>query len=167
MKEVAPLTADDIAGAPSNKLFDLTMNHLAGIIGDDHANWRAIIATLPRGYGLINAIGWVDGEVNNGGFALYFHNTDGEPTMQALKGYAVIGAPEHAALLREATRIAAEEPSGWLEEARTSEQAYVEYRRKTKLMDLDDVYYELEKSEDIFKLMDRYIRSHPEDFIPA
>jgi hypothetical protein len=165
-KPIRPLTAALIARTPDDKLVDTVVDYVTVKIGDDWRNEQAIIASLPKGCGAINAVAIADGEVNNGGFAQYFVNTEGASAETALDGYRMIGAPKRADLLREAIGIALKERSSDLcKEARTDVKAFAKYCRNSSLPALDDRYYALDKSEDVYKLMARYIRSHPQDFI--
>jgi hypothetical protein len=60
---------------------------------------------LTRGERLVDAVNWLDMEVNNGGFDQYFTNTSGDHALETVGYLREIGAEHTAGLLQKAMSV--------------------------------------------------------------
>jgi hypothetical protein len=109
---------------------------------------------------LVWAMLWYDAEGNNGGHDQFYANSTGIVWRDALQGFEAIGVPEAAAILRESARRLGGKPSLVREEREQQLDTFA-----PDFGDLDDRYYDLEKSVDVRAKMMEFIRSRPKDFL--
>ncbi len=122
-----------------------------------------IVGALPTGIRATYLTWIVEAEVHNGGFNQYYFNTDGKFASEAVEAFEYFGAPEHAALMREANTVRASEEIEMAEfKKQGSSQAFSESYEHTKLGVLDDRFYKL--TENLSQLCVARIRQMPEQF---
>jgi uncharacterized protein DUF4375 len=106
----------------------------------------------------------VDATIVNGGFAALFYNPTGEHWREALEAAELIGAEQHAALLRRAGALC---PGGELPKDHDERNAILESwsddsAEVTELEALDSEWYAQDPSlEDLFLA---YAKGHPDEF---
>ncbi|HEY6096153.1 MAG TPA: DUF4375 domain-containing protein [Gallionellaceae bacterium] len=124
---------------------------------------EAIVANLPPGIRALYLTWTVEAEVNNGGFNQYYFNTDGKFASDAVQAFEYFGAHQHAALMREANAVRANEAKlmDAYKKKRTLE-AFSESYEYSKLGPLDDQFYKLD--ENLSQLRIEKIRRAPEQF---
>jgi hypothetical protein len=161
----------------------LTLENIAKILDDDLENAalgqanskidynlpteKERVAALSEGEKIIYLTTGLEGEIYNGGFHQYFCNTNGELAIDTIEAYRKIGADKHAELVTKATELAAKEED-LRESIRASKdrlKAFCSSYKQTKLDDLDDVFYALEKEEITRALRADYIRKNANDFV--
>lgn len=107
----------------------------------------------------------LDGEVRNGGFNQYFHNT-AEQRYEACRAFERAGAGQIAALVRRAVERFDSE-SGQLRSCWDGTRKGFARSYALKLFDeFDRTYYELMPRERFFELAARFIRHHAGEFLP-
>ncbi|MFN0278783.1 MAG: DUF4375 domain-containing protein [Pyrinomonadaceae bacterium] len=122
-----------------------------------------LVGALPTGIRATYLTWIVEAEVHNGGFNQYYFNTDGKFASEAVEAFAYFGAPEHAALMREANAVRASEEVEMAKfKKQGSPQAFSESYEHTKLGPLDDRFYKL--MENLSQLRVARIRQMPEQF---
>jgi hypothetical protein len=127
----------------------------------------ADLATLSPGQRALLAMHWCVSEVMNGGFDQFLTNPSGLLAGEAVHGFALVGAVESEALLRQAIDIFAARPTSPdlsnpdFDEAADAE-AFDAYRARHA--PLEDRLYELVETE-IYPRAAAYVRSHPEQFV--
>ncbi len=99
-------------------MYDGLVHQLSGL-ADPH---EAALALSPGKRALV-ALLYVDAVISNGGFAALFYNPSGEWWRSALEGAELVGAREHAALLRRAGALS---PDGELPTDREERNAILE-----------------------------------------
>jgi hypothetical protein len=102
---VAPqvqLTRHDVAAAPANQVDRLVFEALVERISalDDDGE-HELVNQLSPGQKMVWATDIVDGEIQNGGFNQVFWNHADRYAQEAIEGFRLIGAEEHAALVQE------------------------------------------------------------------
>lgn len=103
----------------------------------------------------IYAIGWLEAEINNGGFHQYFWNSAGDHASLALESLRAIGASETALLLQQAIEVAF---NGLIPESRELRQAQLEINeeeKEDKLYELDLEFYKYR--ENFYLMLDIYV----------
>jgi hypothetical protein len=132
-------------------------------LGDDYEREAEVVAGFPEGIRATYLTWLVEAEVSNGGFNQYYFNTDGKFASEAVAAFEYFGASEHAALMREANAIRAQEAA---EMAKFKEkgtiEAFSESYKETKLGPLDERFYKL--TENLSQLRIARIRQVPEQF---
>ena len=122
--------------------------------------YEASLAPFTRPQRLLFAVHWYRAEVNNGGHDQFYFNSTGIVWRDALAGFELLGLVEFAAVLRESAQRLGGEPS--LD--RGARQEALE-RIEPDFSDIDDRFYELEKSVDLDARMIEFMRKRPEDFL--
>ena len=138
------LTAELLASLATDEIGDAVVHHVAHKVGRDTARAAAIIRSLAPGVQAIYTTWLVDVEVNSGGFNQFFFNPSGELAGDALAGYELLGAEEHAAVMRAAIATYESERERMTEfyDAGTVEALNASYAH-TELNDVDQRYYAL------------------------
>jgi len=132
-------------------------------IGTRYDREADIVRSLPRGARMVYATWLLEAEVGDGGFVQYFWNTAGRLAEEALAGYRLIGAREHARVLQQVLAAYRKEASWWERfRARGTPEALRELYDQTSLGEFDEAFRGL--SEDAVGLRARYIRAHPGEF---
>lgn len=129
----------------------------------DPASTFDTFSMLPSGIQYIYATALLEGEVESGGFNQYFYNSSSNYALEALAGYRVIGAIEHARILREAIAVFHEER--WFHfriRLRRSLDAFFDSYQYTRLARIDEQFLEID--DDPVSLRADYIRCNLRDF---
>jgi hypothetical protein len=121
------------------------------------------VLTFSPGFRMVWGTSMVDGEVNNGGFNQFFWNSSGQFAMEAIEGFRLIGAKDHAQLVEEAVAMFFDEADKLrpFRQRRTFE-AFSESYEHTDSRALDTRYYSL---PDFSPLRVAYIRQHSDEFV--
>ena len=129
---------------------------------DQDLDDQTIMALSPALRGLY-ATWELEAEVNNGGFNQFFWNSSGRWAEQAVLGFRLFGAEEHARIAAEAIEVYAREKAAQDKlKAENSAAAFVESYEHTDLGALDTRFYNV--AEDLGALRIAYIRAHPDEF---
>ena len=104
----------------------------------------------------------LEDEVNNGGFAQYFFNSDGNHANETPDAFLAIGAPETAELCRKANSIfGGQLPTEWKERLRILD-SLPDDQTEDLLETCDDAFFA--SREDLHELERAYIRANAEAF---
>lgn len=132
-------------------------------IRGDFRNWRTVLRAATPGQRAVYALDYTTLEVNNGGWHQFFWNSSGALTDEAIQGAALIGAREHAAILREAAAVY---PRGEVPEDRAKRQQILESLSDAETEEvfgpLEDRWYA--RDRELQRLMVAYIEAHPDEF---
>jgi len=138
------------------------LEHSDGSVTEGAVNgiyaWHRYRETVRDPYDAKKALGWdrltpaekhllsvrfLDGQVNNGGFAQYFFNSSGDRWPEALAGLEAAGAEQHAALLRAVLeRFPGSQPAT-VREKRQDELAKIARRQEDPFHAQDEAWYAL------------------------
>jgi hypothetical protein len=167
-KPAAPrITPAELAKLPDDKLEETVVEALCVALDDDYGHELEIMATQPPGAQAIYTTGYLEAEVSNGGFNQYFWNTEGIFAEMALRGYELMGAKQHAAIVRKAIAIYSQEKKRQQQfKAQGTLEAFSASYKDSKFDPLDTAFYALDEKEDSEVLRARFIRSHPEQCLP-
>jgi hypothetical protein len=121
------------------------------------------VMTLTPGLRMMWGTFMADGEVFNGGFNQFFWNDSRQYATQAIEGFRLIGAEEHARLVEDGVQLFFAEADKLrpFRQRRTLD-AFSESYEHTDSSGLDTRYYAL---PDFSPLRVRYIREHPQEFL--
>jgi hypothetical protein len=156
------MTREELARSPDSDVEQAILDRIAAAIEADPGREGEIVRGLPLGAKMLHTTSWVEAEVSNGGFQQYFWNSTGEFANEAVAGFELLDAKEHAELMRRAIAIAdVERPTREQYQAQDSVQAFSESYKHTRLGDLDDEFYKL---PDLSTVRVRLIRERPELF---
>ncbi len=148
---------------PDAEVEQAVFDYAASKLDGRYEREAEVLASLPPGVRALYLTWIVDGEVNNGGFNQYYFNTEGAFAEDAATAFQFFGAEQHAALMREANSVRAEEAKlmKQFKDAGTLE-AFSESYAHTKLGPLDDRYFKL--GDELSLLRISRIRQTPEQF---
>jgi hypothetical protein len=153
---------DKLDALPDDDLIHAVLNYILQTLGDDDEHKLERLNALPEGLRAFFAIWLVDGEVKNGGFSQYFWNNGDGAALAAVGGFRLLGAEQHAALMKEAIAIQEQERAAMAAfEAEGTLEAFQESTERSALGPLDMRYYGL---PDVEPALVRFIRAHPEMF---
>lgn len=156
------LSLEVLRSIPDQDLEYAIVDHVSDLIGDDYQNEYKIVMDLPKEIRAVYITWGVDAEVNNGGFNQYFWNSSGQFGHEAIEGYELIGAREHAALLREAVAIYEKEQARLNKyKEKGTVEAFSDSYKDNQLNQLDDRFFKL---EDAGAMRVRFIKEHLEAF---
>jgi hypothetical protein len=164
-KRYLVLAPDILSSIRDRDLEQALIDHIVDVkIGSDQKHDSQIIGSLSPGFRMMFTTWELEGEVNNGGFNQYFFNSSGRFAGEALAGYRLIGAREHAKLTEQAiVTFEREKPTHQRFKKEGSIEAFSESYKHTGLNDIDSRFYKI--AEDASKLRIGYIRAHAEQFV--
>jgi hypothetical protein len=127
----------------------------------DYAKWRSVVNEMEMSVATVYRIGIFNLEMVNGGLIQYFDNAYGIFAYETLADFKRIGANWSYQILE--TCLNYVNPENFSDERfikLVTEREYEDYENliSRKLSELDDKYYELDKNEDLGKLLADYIR---------
>jgi hypothetical protein len=139
------LTAEVIRDLPDADLDYSIVDHVGYLIGDDYENEYKIVMALPKEMRAVYTTWWVEAEVGNGGFNQYFWNSTGQFRHEAVQGYELIGANEHASLLREAIAVYEKEEARLKQyKDKNSLEGFSESYKDNPLNQFDERFFKLD-----------------------
>jgi hypothetical protein len=158
--ELDPVTLQSISDAEVEQaIIDYVLSKLEGNYDRD----AAIVGGLPAGIRATYLTWIVEAEVNNGGFNQYYFNTEGRFASEAVGAFEYFGASEHAALMKAANSVRAEEASEMAKfKTKGTLEAFSESYMESKLGPLDDRFFKL--TENLGQVRIARIRQAPEQF---
>jgi len=157
------LTPERIGRLSDRQLERAVVDSVLARIGTRYDREAEIVRSLPRGARMVYATWLLEAEVGDGGFVQYFWNTAGRLAEEALAGYRLIGARQHARVLEQVLAAYRKEAPRWQSfHARGTPEALRELYDHTELGGFDEAFRGL--SEDAVGLRARYIRAHREEF---
>lgn len=162
--QLMPLTLDELAALTDTDIQTRIFRDLVHHVHDAGASDARFerVRRLSPGQRMVWGTLILDGEVNNGGFNQFFFNASGQYAVEAIDGFRLLGADEHAILVEEAIALFFEEVEKlrpfW--SPRTLE-GFAESYKHTDSGQLDQRYYEL---PDVTPLRVAYIRRHLAEF---
>lgn len=149
--------------ASDEQLEPVLLGCLRNAIGGDYEHEVEIVRSWTPGKRMLYTTSNLESEVNNGGFAQYFENTQGKFSQMALEGLQVIGADRHAALMGRAIRIYEEEARQHSQQPTSDDPEAIEGGEKDSALNrLDDQFFDL--TEDLSALRIKFIRGHLDEF---
>ena len=159
------LTVEILEALPDEELISAILDYADHQLNGRWDKEYEFITSLSPGFQAAYTTFRLQAEVNNGGFSQYFWNSSSQFGLEALEGFRLLGAKEHAEIVEQAIAVAMEQVPAYekLKEREHPIKAYQEWDKVSNFDDLDSRFYGIE--EDIDKLRDKYIREHPEEFI--
>jgi uncharacterized protein DUF4375 len=158
------LTAEILRGIPDNELEEAILDYVNSKIGDDYEHEHQIVTLLSKGFQTVYSTSGVEDEVNNGGFNQYFWNSAGQFRVEALEGYKMLGAKEHAELMGEAIKIYGQETERLKKfKEKGTIQAFMESYKDDPLKPCDEKFQKIKT--DVSALRIKFIREHSELFV--
>jgi hypothetical protein len=173
------LTKTLLARTPTEDLPGLVVDYVNNKIGDSDKDFP-IVKRLPRPVQLVFAMHFMKNLVDGDGFEPLMEGDAWQYAPLAAEGYQLVGARQRAAVMRRAIAVmprekakkAAEEKRLLQEtpEDKPSEDEPSEEESENGnpvFSALDDAFYALDRTgkEDVYRLIARYIRRHPEQFV--
>ena len=135
-------------------------------LGKDPLEVQEILTKLTTGERAIHAVMRCCGEIKNGGFWQFFGNSTGILTYEAIRGFQLIGAQKHAALIEKAaSRFPNEKvPLDWQMRC-DAMNSMIENGTSGRIEELDKEFYDLEAQDPLRAYADRYIEMNSGEFI--
>jgi hypothetical protein len=161
--EPVPPSAADLLDADDDTAESLVVEYVDEYLRQYPEEPFTAFSQLPRGMQYVYATALLEGEVENGGFNQYFYNVSSDYALEALAGYKLIGATEHAQIVRDAIEIYHRER--WFHfrvKLRHSLDAFFDSYQYTRLSELDMSLFDLD--EDPVALRAEYIRNNLSEF---
>jgi hypothetical protein len=123
----------------------------------------SVLRSLPKGLQMIYTTHYLEADVNNGGFIQYFHNQGEEMARLAEEGYLFLGAKQHEKIVARAIEVYKQEQTMLHAYWNSNDpHGFSESYEHSKLVQLDDEFYEVESQEDPWEMRIRYLQQHPE-----
>lgn len=157
------LTKALLARTPDNELPQTVVDYADYKIGEDWEHDDQIVAGLPKPVRLVFAMQIVEAEVYRNGFGEIAQTVGWHWAPLAAEGYRLVGAKKRAAVTDRAIAVVAQEKAKRGTEAQHWSALSDESRKA--LSALDDGFYACDKTEDVYRLIARYIRQHPDRFV--
>lgn len=159
----AALTLDAIARTPDDALTELIHYALLEQMGPNLEAEQRLLATARPGLRAFWVAYTVELEVANGGFNQYYWNSAGAHAAEAPAAFEYFGATKHAAIMRKANQVRAEEEAAMkkYEDEGTIEAFSASYE-ETHLGPLDEAFGAI--AEEMLPLYVARIRRTPHEF---
>jgi hypothetical protein len=147
--------------SPSDKFFEKWRQHPT-------MREEELVALMPSAMKFFASMFHLEMEVANGGFCQYFWNSwvvEKDRTREAIEGYFLIGVPEAAVVVNEASGVA-NRPLNEISGEKDSAKAFLDLRFDPNHTDwnaLDHRMYELEKQITLRRGI--FISEHPDQFV--
>jgi hypothetical protein len=127
----------------------------------DYTKWREVVNEMETSAATVYRIGIFNMQIFNGGLIQYFDNGYGIFAYETLADFKRIGANLSYQILESCLKLV--NPNNYSNEKFIKlavEREYEDYENliSYKLNELDNEYYELDKNEDLGKLLANYIR---------
>jgi hypothetical protein len=152
-----------LASIPDDELEQAVFDYAATKLEGHYDNEANIVNALPLGIRALYVTWTVEAEVNNGGFNQYYWNTEDRFSDQAVEAFEFFGAEKHAALMREANAIRANESAALAKfKNRGTLEAFSESYKESHLGPLDERFYRLDENLSILRVAK--IRAMPTPF---
>jgi hypothetical protein len=158
---VSGFSAEELAAIPDEGLVEAVLGVVwASGTGLDEETVVEILEASPVGFGIVHSVWLLDSEIGNGGFHQYFWNHKQVHVEMTRNALAMLGAPDHLAVLEDALQVLQREP---LEPAGGSPdevlEAFSESALASALNPLDARWYEL---PEVGPMLVAYLRANPE-----
>ena len=151
----AVLTPAVLASIADEDLEQAVLDHILDVrFGDAFERDHEIVSTFSPGLRMFYATFILEGEVNNGGYHQFFFNSSRRFAADAVAGYELLGAREHAELTRQAIALIA------AEEAAERDAPDSESSEPSALGPIDERFFQL----DARPRRIAYIRAHAAEF---
>jgi hypothetical protein len=109
------------------------------------------------------AIWWLEGEVNNGTFEQYFHNSSGELAHEALQGLKAVGARQMAAIFQTAIDLF---PNSQVPKNREKRNQILDEFTPSQEVKLEKLSHAFTNyPDDLPFLLETYVKDHEEYFL--
>ncbi len=128
-------------------------------IYDGPVAYELSLEQFSRAQRLVFAVLWYTREVNNGGHRQFYSNSTGIVWKDALEGFEELGVSHAANILR----ISAERMGGSPSLDRQERQEKME-SQEPEFQDLDEAFWDLQKTVNLDEVVIKYIRTRPADF---
>lgn len=147
------------------RMFQIVAQRAVEIAGTE-PTMHAALAHVRPGPRFLWVLGYTDADICNGGFHQYFSNPSGDLCALALEGFAQVGSPERAALLR---RAMGKFPGGMApleRQERLRLLAPIDYQAVWRpwIEPIEDAYYRLEERAPLRPLLRAFARRNIGDF---
>lgn len=154
------LDPETLASIPDDKVEQAVVDYVVTKMDGHYEKEARIVAALPPGARSLYLTWVVEAEVNNGGFNQYYWNTSDQFAEAAAEAFEFFSAADHAALMREANRVRAQEKAAMERFKRQGTvEAFSKSYDESKLGPLDERFYKLE--EHLSTLRIKKIRAVP------
>ena len=159
--QIVDKTSDD---SLEQVVFENIINKLDVDSANDDKEYE-ILKNMSLGRQSIFATRVIEDEVDNGGFNQYFYNSSGQYAEEARVGFELIGASKHSMLTQRAMDIVLKNAKYLKQFKDGTLKSFSKSYENNPFNEVDSLYYELEKTEDVAKLKIKYIREHRDQFI--
>lgn len=158
------LTKDIIERTIDDDLEQFVFDNIS-ILDNDQKEEFEFIQALSKGQQMVYSTWMVEAEVNNGGFDLFYINSSRKFAEMAVEGFKLVGADEFSKLMEKANKIFIENRERLEAFDDGTVESFSKSYKNNPLNDLDQVFFDLYKSEDLKALKAKYIRENMEEFI--
>ncbi|MBP6839681.1 MAG: DUF4375 domain-containing protein [Kofleriaceae bacterium] len=159
----AALTLDAIARTPDDALTELIHYALLEQMGPNLEGERRLLATARPGLRAFWVAYTVELEVANGGFNQYYWNSAGAHAAEAPAAFEYFGATKHAAIMRKANQVRAEEEDVMKTyQNQGALEAFSASHEQTHLGPLDEAFWAV--PEEMLPLYIARVRRTPAEF---
>lgn len=150
---------------PDEDLPQVIIDNLVAKLPSDYSEYNDIILAWNKSRQAFYFIWVLEGEVNNGGYNQFYFNSHGQYNDFLVPALKLIGARKYADLTAFANNTFEYKFSKISEHWDGTLEGFSRSYENNPLSTFDDRFYDLEKEENLQKLLVTYIRTHKQDFI--
>ncbi len=159
------LTEQIIDTTSDGELRQTIFDHLTEKIPDIYDKEYETVMSWNKSQQAIYLIWLLEEEVNNGGYNQFYFNSSGEFYRHLPDELRLIGANRYADMMQKANDTYERENEKITKHQDGTLEGFSKSYEDNPLNEFDDMFYELEKVENLEQLQIDYIRNHKSDFI--
>jgi hypothetical protein len=159
------LTEKLIDNTADEDLVNQVLHYLETNVPPDAARDLPAASARNKSRQAIFLVSLVQAEVQNGGFNQFYYNQRHLTIKHLPEAFKIIGAERYAALMKKANDTYQKHYKQITKSQDGTVDGFIKSYENNPLGELDDIFYDLSDTEDLDKLLAKYIREHKADFI--
>jgi hypothetical protein len=159
------LTEKLIDNTADEDLVNQVLHYLETNVPPDAARDLPAASARNKSRQAIFLVSLVQAEVQNGGFNQFYYNQRHLTIKHLPEAFKIIGAERYAALMKKANDTYQKHYKQITKSQDGTVDGFIKSYENNPLGELDDIFYDLSDTEDLDKLLVKYIREHKADFI--
>ncbi len=159
------LTEKLIDNTADEDLVNQVLHYLETNLPPDAARDLPAASARNKSRQAIFLVSLVQAEVQNGGFNQFYYNQRHLTIKHLPEAFKIIGAERYAALMKKANDTYQKHYKQITKSQDGTVDGFIKSYENNPLGELDDIFYDLSDTEDLDKLLVKYIREHKADFI--
>jgi hypothetical protein len=158
------LTEKLIDNTADEDLVNHVLYYLETNVPEDAAKDLPVASARNKSRQAIYLISLIQAEVENGGFNQFYYNQRHLTIKHLPEAFKIIGTERYAALMKKANDIYEKHYKQIKKSQDGTVDDFIKSYENNPFSELDDIFYDLSDTEDLDKLLAKYIREHKADF---